>query len=54
MLYPSAQNADSNPAKELAKNKHAQIRTILDFFLSFSKYIPRMNKRHDIIPDIKE
>jgi len=54
MLYPSAQKADSKPARELAKNKQPQMRIIFDFFFSFSKYIPKMNRRDDIIPDIKE
>jgi len=40
--------------KEAAKNKQAQIRIIRDFFLSFSNEIPRMNKKHAIIPETIE
>jgi len=54
MLYPSNQKAHSRPTKELAKNKHAQSSISLDFFFSFSKNIPEMNRRQDMNPETME
>jgi len=41
-------------AKEAPKKKQAQIRISLERFLSFSKYIPRINKRHAMKPETIE
>jgi len=54
ILSFSIQKAHSMFAKEAPKKKQAQIRIILDRFLSFSKYIPRINKRHAMKPETKE
>lgn len=40
--------------KDAAKNKQAHMRINLDFFLFFSKCIPRMNKKHAIKPETME
>jgi len=40
--------------KEPAKNKHAQMRINLDFFLSFSFEMPKKNKKQAIIPETIE
>jgi hypothetical protein len=50
----SIQKAHSILAKDAPKKKQAQMRINLERFLSFSKYIPKINKRHAIKPETIE
>lgn len=53
-LKPSYQKADSEVAKEDARNKTDQIKRILDLFLFFSKNRVRASNKEPIIPETME